>query len=143
MSLFNIYVIIRFLVSQNIMIKFPLIGTGRGNNTHAYTHSVGESHHVFLNLHTLRFYCLPDNYEIIGKCILLYSNIICSFTFDKVVRIVSCTYDKCKDSLVFCTCLEYDFILQEHIREDILEQTFVEWIFVWKACTKVKMKKVS
>lgn len=40
---------------------------GRGNNTHAYTHSVGESHHVFLNLHTLRFYCLPDNYEIIDS----------------------------------------------------------------------------
>lgn len=40
---------------------------GRGTNTHAYTHSVAESHHVFLNLHTLKFYCLPDNYEIIGK----------------------------------------------------------------------------
>ncbi|XP_050740730.1 U4/U6.U5 tri-snRNP-associated protein 2 isoform X2 [Drosophila biarmipes] len=40
---------------------------GRGTNTHAYTHSVGEAHHVFLNLHTLRFYCLPDNYEIIDS----------------------------------------------------------------------------
>lgn len=39
---------------------------GRGTNTHAYTHSVAESHHVFLNLHTLKFYCLPDNYEIVG-----------------------------------------------------------------------------
>jgi len=38
---------------------------GRGNNTHAYTHSVSEDHHVFLNLLTLHFYCLPDNYEII------------------------------------------------------------------------------
>jgi U4/U6.U5 tri-snRNP-associated protein 2 len=28
---------------------------------------VGEGHHVFLNLHTLRFYCLPDNYEIIDS----------------------------------------------------------------------------
>lgn len=45
---------------------------GRGTNTHAYTHSVAESHHVFLNLHTLKFYCLPDNYEIIGKKIFLY-----------------------------------------------------------------------
>lgn len=25
------------------------------------------SHHVFLNLHTLKFYCLPDNYEIIDS----------------------------------------------------------------------------
>lgn len=38
---------------------------GRGSNTHAYTHSVADSHHVFLNLHNLKFYCLPDNYEII------------------------------------------------------------------------------
>uniref|UniRef100_A0A2P2HZA2 Ubiquitin carboxyl-terminal hydrolase 39 n=1 Tax=Hirondellea gigas TaxID=1518452 RepID=A0A2P2HZA2_9CRUS len=38
---------------------------GRGNNTHAYTHSVSDDHHVFLNLNSLHFYCLPDNYEII------------------------------------------------------------------------------
>uniref|UniRef100_A0A1B6DHZ2 Ubiquitin carboxyl-terminal hydrolase 39 n=1 Tax=Clastoptera arizonana TaxID=38151 RepID=A0A1B6DHZ2_9HEMI len=40
---------------------------GRGTNTHAYTHSVAESHHVFLNLLTLKFYCLPDNYEIVDS----------------------------------------------------------------------------
>jgi len=40
---------------------------GRGQATHAYIHSVGEYHHVFLNLHTLKFYCLPDNYEIIDS----------------------------------------------------------------------------
>lgn len=38
--------------------------TGRKQNTHAFTHSISESHHVFLNLETHRFYCLPDNYEI-------------------------------------------------------------------------------
>ncbi|VDO01711.1 unnamed protein product [Rodentolepis nana] len=38
---------------------------GRGPNTHAHTHSVNENHHVFLNLETHRFYCLPDNYEIV------------------------------------------------------------------------------
>ncbi|KAI6204641.1 hypothetical protein M3Y94_00699400 [Aphelenchoides besseyi] len=37
---------------------------GRGTNTHAYTHSLDTEHRVFLNLVTLRFYCLPDNYEI-------------------------------------------------------------------------------
>lgn len=41
--------------------------TGRGTNTHAYTHSVQMSHHVYINLHTLKFYCLPDNYEIIDS----------------------------------------------------------------------------
>ncbi|CAL4221784.1 unnamed protein product [Meganyctiphanes norvegica] len=41
---------------------------GRGPNTHAYIHSVsGEGHHVYLNLLTFRFYCLPDNYEIIDS----------------------------------------------------------------------------
>ncbi len=37
---------------------------GRGQSTHAYTHSVSEGHRVYLNLATKRFYCLPDNYEI-------------------------------------------------------------------------------
>uniref|UniRef100_A0A3B3ZXE0 Ubiquitin carboxyl-terminal hydrolase 39 n=1 Tax=Periophthalmus magnuspinnatus TaxID=409849 RepID=A0A3B3ZXE0_9GOBI len=40
---------------------------GRGLKSHAYTHSVQLTHHVFLNLHTLKFYCLPDNYEIIDS----------------------------------------------------------------------------
>lgn len=40
---------------------------GRGPNTHAYTHSVSDAHHVFLNLLSLRFYCLPDNYEIVDS----------------------------------------------------------------------------
>ncbi|XP_041485760.1 U4/U6.U5 tri-snRNP-associated protein 2-like [Lytechinus variegatus] len=40
---------------------------GRGQKSHAYTHSVYINHHVFLNLHTLKFYCLPDNYEIIDS----------------------------------------------------------------------------
>uniref|UniRef100_A0A8R1DKB5 UBP-type domain-containing protein n=1 Tax=Caenorhabditis japonica TaxID=281687 RepID=A0A8R1DKB5_CAEJA len=38
---------------------------GRGTNTHAYTHALETDHHVFLNLSTLKFYCLPDNYEIV------------------------------------------------------------------------------
>lgn len=38
---------------------------GRGGHSHAYTHSVQLLHHVWLNLTTLKFYCLPDNYEII------------------------------------------------------------------------------
>lgn len=37
---------------------------GRGKETNAYTHSVQAFHHVFLNLRTLRFYCLPDGYEV-------------------------------------------------------------------------------
>lgn len=40
---------------------------GRGQNSHAYTHSVHIGHHVYLNLHLLKFYCLPDNYEIIDS----------------------------------------------------------------------------
>lgn len=40
---------------------------GRGIGTYAYLHSVAVSHHVFLNLSTLKFYCLPDNYEVIDS----------------------------------------------------------------------------
>uniref|UniRef100_A0A672PQW1 Ubiquitin carboxyl-terminal hydrolase 39 n=1 Tax=Sinocyclocheilus grahami TaxID=75366 RepID=A0A672PQW1_SINGR len=42
---------------------------GRGQKSHAYIHSVQFTHHVFLNLHTLKFYCLPDNYKIIDSSI--------------------------------------------------------------------------
>lgn len=44
-----------------------MIYLGRGIRTHAYTHSVSCGHHVFLNLHTFKFYCLPDNYQIIDS----------------------------------------------------------------------------
>ncbi|KAK2163189.1 hypothetical protein LSH36_84g08049 [Paralvinella palmiformis] len=40
---------------------------GRGIKSHAYTHSVQDGHHVFLNLGTKKFYCLPDNYQIIDQ----------------------------------------------------------------------------
>nr|CAB3267559.1 U4/U6.U5 tri-snRNP-associated protein 2 [Phallusia mammillata] len=40
---------------------------GRGRKSYAYTHSVEVNHHVFLNLYTLKFYCLPDNYQIIDS----------------------------------------------------------------------------
>ena len=32
---------------------------GRGKRTHAYTHSVEKSHHVYVNLKTGKFFCLP------------------------------------------------------------------------------------
>lgn len=32
---------------------------GRGQHTHAYTHSVQAGHHVFINLDTGKVYCLP------------------------------------------------------------------------------------
>uniref|UniRef100_A0AC35UG73 U4/U6.U5 tri-snRNP-associated protein 2 n=1 Tax=Rhabditophanes sp. KR3021 TaxID=114890 RepID=A0AC35UG73_9BILA len=38
---------------------------GRGIATQAYTHSLEVDHRVFINLSTLKFYCLPDNYEIV------------------------------------------------------------------------------
>ncbi|CAM6089813.1 unnamed protein product [Calypogeia fissa] len=37
---------------------------GRGRKSHAYTHSLEASHHVFINLHTEKVYCLPDGYEV-------------------------------------------------------------------------------
>ena len=46
-----------------LMAKYPPVG--RGQHSHAYTHSVQVGHRVWLNLETLKFYCLPDNYQII------------------------------------------------------------------------------
>uniref|UniRef100_A0A0G4H6B8 USP domain-containing protein n=1 Tax=Chromera velia CCMP2878 TaxID=1169474 RepID=A0A0G4H6B8_9ALVE len=37
---------------------------GRGKHTPAYTHALEEQHFVFLNLHTCKVYCLPENYEV-------------------------------------------------------------------------------
>lgn len=37
---------------------------GRSSNTHAYKHSVDAQHHVFINMHNRRVYCLPDGYEV-------------------------------------------------------------------------------
>jgi len=32
---------------------------GRGKSTEAHTHSVEAFHHVFMNLHNAKIYCLP------------------------------------------------------------------------------------
>nr|BAO65810.1 ubiquitin specific peptidase 39 [Ciliophrys infusionum] len=53
---------------------------GRGKNTHAYTHSVHVSHHVFINLHTRKIFCLPDNYEVVD------------FSLDDIVRALNPTF---------------------------------------------------
>eukprot|EP00033_Pygsuia_biforma_P002253 GCRY01002497.1.p1 GENE.GCRY01002497.1~~GCRY01002497.1.p1 ORF type:complete len:495 (-),score=82.29 GCRY01002497.1:50-1486(-) len=37
---------------------------GRGKHTHAYTHCLQEGHHVFINLHNRKVYCLPANYLV-------------------------------------------------------------------------------
>ncbi|XP_022653381.1 U4/U6.U5 tri-snRNP-associated protein 2-like isoform X1 [Varroa jacobsoni] len=42
---------------------------GRGPSTHAYTHSVHAGHHVFLQLESLEFFCLPDNYRVVDSAL--------------------------------------------------------------------------
>ena len=56
--------------------------SGRGQKSHAYTHSVQDSHHVFLNLETMKFYCLPDNYQIIDQSL---EDIVVSNNSNKLV----------------------------------------------------------
>jgi U4/U6.U5 tri-snRNP-associated protein 2 len=38
---------------------------GRGKTTPLFTHSVQAGHFVFMNLHSGRVYCLPDDYEVV------------------------------------------------------------------------------
>lgn len=40
---------------------------GRNQSSPAFLHSLNDNHHVFLNLNTKKFYCLPENYEIIDS----------------------------------------------------------------------------
>ncbi|ODV97817.1 hypothetical protein PACTADRAFT_36530 [Pachysolen tannophilus NRRL Y-2460] len=37
---------------------------GRHDSSHAFFHSINDNHHVFINLKTLKFYILPENYEV-------------------------------------------------------------------------------
>ncbi|KAI9140270.1 hypothetical protein BKA69DRAFT_1109784 [Paraphysoderma sedebokerense] len=37
---------------------------GRGKLSHAYTHSLHDDHHVFVNLSSLKTYILPEGYEV-------------------------------------------------------------------------------
>jgi U4/U6.U5 tri-snRNP-associated protein 2 len=37
---------------------------GRGRSSPAHFHSLQANHHVFINLHSFKVYCLPDNYEV-------------------------------------------------------------------------------
>lgn len=63
----------------NAVLDSPSNISGRGKLSHAYTHSVLDSHHVFLNLLTQKFYCLPDNYQIIDSSL---DDIIVSYLVD-------------------------------------------------------------
>ncbi|EJU00155.1 hypothetical protein DACRYDRAFT_55351 [Dacryopinax primogenitus] len=37
---------------------------GRGRSSYAYSHSIHEDHHVFINLETTKVYVLPDGYSV-------------------------------------------------------------------------------
>ncbi|KAK6454765.1 ubiquitin specific protease [Scheffersomyces xylosifermentans] len=39
---------------------------GRSKSSPAYVHSLQNNHHVYINLHTEKYYVLPENYEIIS-----------------------------------------------------------------------------
>ena len=61
---------------------------GRGRNTHAFTHSVQSSHHVFINLETDRVYCLPDNYEVVDHTLKSVRNALRpTFHVDAIARL--------------------------------------------------------
>ncbi|GAA6036051.1 hypothetical protein JCM8097_006588 [Rhodosporidiobolus ruineniae] len=38
--------------------------SGRGRSSPAYAHSIGEDHHVYINLDSQKVYVLPDGYEV-------------------------------------------------------------------------------
>ncbi|KAJ2481849.1 U4 U6.U5 tri-snRNP-associated protein [Coemansia sp. RSA 2131] len=61
---------------------------GRGQQTHAYFHSINDNHHVFINLKTQRVYVLPDNYEVMDKSLNDIKDVIQpTFTAHDVTRL--------------------------------------------------------
>uniref|UniRef100_A0A6B2L3F3 USP domain-containing protein n=1 Tax=Arcella intermedia TaxID=1963864 RepID=A0A6B2L3F3_9EUKA len=61
---------------------------GRGRGSHAYVHSVQFDHHVYLNLLTKKFYCLPDDYEIIDSSLDDIKGMLDpSFTRDEIQKL--------------------------------------------------------
>ncbi len=61
---------------------------GRGRQTPAYTHSVDESHFVYVHLARGTFHCLPDDYEIIDPSLADISAALHpTFTVDEIARL--------------------------------------------------------
>ncbi|QPG73376.1 hypothetical protein FOA43_000686 [Brettanomyces nanus] len=48
---------------------------GRSRNSECFQHSINEDHHVFISFSTLKFYVLPENYELDQKSALLLKDI--------------------------------------------------------------------
>ena len=59
--------ILSFIEVNTLKFIYLTPNPGRGLKSHAYTHSIQEDHRVFLNLETKKFYCLPDNYQVIDQ----------------------------------------------------------------------------
>lgn len=55
---------------------------GRGRASHAYTHSLDQDHHVFINIASLKVYVLPESYEVKNK------------TLDDIKYVANPTYSK-------------------------------------------------
>ncbi|KAI5815932.1 hypothetical protein BZA77DRAFT_369592 [Pyronema omphalodes] len=55
---------------------------GRGRSSYAYTHSLDQDHHVFINMTSLKVYVLPESYEVKNK------------TLEDIKYVVNPTYTK-------------------------------------------------
>jgi len=76
---------------------------GRGKDTFAYTHSLEQEHHIFINLTDQNIYCLPDNYEIHDNSLNdIKFNLKPSFTKDEVEELDKLvTYSRALDGTDF------------------------------------------
>lgn len=67
---------------------------GRNQSSPAFLHSLNDNHHVFLNLNTKKFYCLPENYEIIDP------------NLDDILLVLYPTYTKEQVEMIDKNCQE-------------------------------------
>ncbi|KAI9185452.1 hypothetical protein LWI28_007361 [Acer negundo] len=74
----------------------PYLDTGRGQRTQAYTHSLEAEHHVFINLETKKFYCIPEGYEIEDPSLYDIRNVLNPRDFFLTLE----NYELCKSPIV-------------------------------------------
>jgi U4/U6.U5 tri-snRNP-associated protein 2 len=93
---------------------------GRGKNSQAYTHSLQAGHHVFLNLGSKRFYCLPDGYEVIDSSLEDITGVLDPAYPDEALLNLDQVSPKCRtlDGQVYLLTLILLTILVLHPRRD-------------------------
>lgn len=72
---------------------------GRGSTTPAYTHALDVQHFLYINCHSLKIYCLPDNYVVNdGSLDDIKHNLLPSYNESSLIDLNSVKYGRALDA---------------------------------------------